>query len=134
MASDKRASMKSALRKHRRLFSVWILIAFMAGWVLPQACFAAHAGMAAPATCPDCPPPADHSCCGSHCCAAIAASMVPSMAAPAQSLDKAFPTPALVLDCTYRLQPTKVSLTPLGRPPAYSPPNTINIRLCTFQE
>ncbi len=126
--------MKPALHRHRRLFSVCILIAFLAGWVLPQTCLAARASMVAQSACPHCPTPADHKCCGTHCCEAVAASVVPSMAAPTHSLDKAFPAPALHQDFSYSLQPANTPLTPSGSPPAYPPPNTLNIRFCTFQE
>ncbi len=125
--------MRPASRKHRRLFAVGLLLACMVAWVLPaQVCFGAMAAVTQPA-CPHCPAP----CCPDHCCATLAAACPASLqpiAAPALSLDKAVPAPALLL--AYAPQPTltQATLAPPASQPAYSSTTTVSIRFCSFQK
>jgi hypothetical protein len=62
------------------------------------------------------------------------ASMLPAVAAPAQSLDKAIPAPAILLTQTYHYTLAKAAVAPPERPPAYSSPSAVCIRFCTFQK
>src|SRR6185437_16535325 len=85
--------MTSSLRKHRRRFAAGILLAFLAVWVMPaQAHLADSAAAPVQSGCPDCPSP----CPGPDCCGSMTAcaAMLPAVAAPAPSLDKALPAPA----------------------------------------
>jgi hypothetical protein len=64
---------------------------------------------------------------------AACAALLPAVAAPLQSLDKSLPAPAVLAGYPARLA-TEAAVVPAGRVPIYSPPSTVNIRLCTFQE
>lgn len=124
--------MRRALHRFRRLFAVGILLAFTAAWVLPaQACGAMGASgtSSSHADC-GCPDPSH---CGQTMAADCAASMLPA-AAPVQSLDKAASLPILVPDYSLRPVPERAVAAPAGRVPLYSPPSTVSIRFCTFQE
>jgi hypothetical protein len=124
--------MRRALRKYRKLFATAMLLAFTAAWVIPaEACLAMTAATVQ-AGCPDCP---SH-CAGQDCCSTVAAyaAMLPTATAPAPSLDKAIPVPAILPDYSAQAVVTRTHVSPVGRIPIYSPPSTVNIRFCTFQE
>ncbi len=112
---------------------VAILAVSLASWVLPvQAC----AGLAAAAHhsgCPDCPAP----CCQHGCCPGVAtacAAAMPSLpTAPAPALQHIVLAPA-VLDTGFQPRLREVTAAPVERPPAYSPPSTLSIRFCSFQD
>jgi len=130
---QRRISMRSVSRKHRRLFAVGILLAFMAAWTLPaQACFGAAGDAMTQPACPHCPSP----CCPGHCCAAMTAvchaSMLP--AAPAQTPGKAVPAPGMLLAYALHYPLAKGAVAPPGPPPLYPLPASANIRFCSFQE
>ena len=127
--------MTSMFRKHRRFLAASMLAAFVMAWVLPLQAYASGVGQAAAQTsCPDCVYPCDSGdCCGTGM-AACAASMLPTVVVSAPSLDKALPAPALMGLAPLQGAP-RASL-PVRRDqlPAYSPPSSVNIRFCSFQE
>lgn len=123
--------MKRLFHRHRRLFAMGILLAFMAAWVLPaQACLADMATAATQTGCPDCPSPCPAS---APCCATMAAAaMLPTAAVPVPSLDQAVFAPAILSD---HAMPARLAVpAPAATPPRYSPPSTLSVRFCTFQE
>ena len=127
--------MKPLFRKHRRLFALGILLACMASWVLPaQACLAAGDDVSARSTCFGCTSP----CCdpGDHAttmAAGCTASMLPAVAAPTPSLDKALPAPAIAVAFPV-FASTAARTAPPRHPQVYQSPDSVSIRFCTFQE
>ena len=129
--------MKPILQKHRRLFAMGILLTFMASWGLPaQAYFAALGSVPIQASCcPNCQMPCcdqDQGCIGMA--ATCAASMLPMITTPAQSLDKVKRVPVVALDYFVKPVPTPIAAAPVERSPDFSRPTTVIIRFCTFQE
>ena len=123
--------MKPLLHKHRRLFAIGILLACMASWVLPaQACLAGG-DVSAQSTCADCTSP----CCnpGTTMAAGCTASMLPAVAAPSPSLDKAVHAPAMAVTFPV-FASTAVPTAPPRYPQVYRSPASVSIRFCTFQE
>lgn len=65
---------------------------------------------------------------------AAQAAVLPTAAAPVQSLDKTLPIPAVLPVPAPRLAAVEPAPMPAERPPAYSPPATLSVRHCSFQK
>ena len=123
-----------SLHRHRRFFSLGILLAFLAGCLLPvQACYAVTAAVVHPG-CPDCPQPsgAPDTC---HCAsmAAAHAMLLPATATPARSVAQ---HASAFVATSHRVAPPaqlRAVTPPPERPPGYPSASALNIRFCTFQ-
>lgn len=126
--------MTAYLHKHRRLYAVGILLAFLAAWVLPvQAGVVAAAHATSQPSCPDCPTP----CSSGDCCATMAAvcgaTAQPVVAAQSLSPAKALPAPALHPGFAPQPDSIEIALAPPEWASSHTRPTTLNIRFCTFQ-
>ena len=122
--------MKRALQKHRRLFAIGILFAFVMAWVLPaQACFASTGTIAT--DCVNCTSPmgCDGASCGTSVSATCASHLAPAVADQHSTPEFAFIPVAItaIVPKNSERHFSPAALTP-------APPSIpVNIRFCSLQ-